>query len=702
MNLSREIKRVLSGIKMTLFSTFRFIAALIVVLFFLVGIAVLKLNAGYKNEQVAIDLERELNSIGQQLAQGSDYLTDEIRRYVQFGNRIHYENFWREVNVTRSRDKAVEKLKELKVLPSELSYIEKAKEYSDNLIKTEEAAMAAVENKNFDKARQLVFGSYYDEQKRLIMGNIKTFQNVVNSRTFERTQELIRTNSRLFLFTNILLVLSGVLVIFGFYGIGIRRLIQPINKATKMMLKLANDDLRIEIPAHIPKNEIGEIYSALGVFKENIIQRRLAVKNFDHEQALKELLQIITISANESRTLGEVAPLCLKSICLTMDWPVGHLYVLPKGKDELVSSKIWYVETSETFDKFISITESTPMSSGVGLPGRVLATNEPAWIKDVTKDENFPRSKLADEIGVRAGFAFPVVVEDKTIAVFEFFSNLAIEPNQKLLETMKTLGIQIGRVVEREQTENKLEKLVKKRTAELERSNSSLQDFVNIASHDLKEPLRKIVTFGDLLQIKNESHDAKGNEYISRIQSATLRMQALLEDLLNYSKVTNETRPFEKVDFNKVFKEILIDLEDRISETMGTVNINDIPGIMADPVQMHHLFLNLIGNSLKYHREGVPPVVSIYCQDSNMGHIQIIVEDNGIGLDDKYRKKIFLPFERLHGKEHYSGTGIGLAICQKIIDHHNGIIDVHSTPNEGSKFVITLPQHLPLIAGPMV
>jgi signal transduction histidine kinase len=669
-------------------------------MFVFVGVAVFKLNTGYKNEQVAINLEQELKSIGQQLAQGSDYLTDEIRYYVQFGNRIHHDNFWREVNDTRSRDEAVEKLKELKVLPSEFSYIEKAKEYSDKLIKTEEAAMAAVENKNFNKARQLVFGSYYDEQKKLIMGNIKTFQNLVNSRASERTQELMRTNSRLILFTNILLILSGILVMFGFYGLGIRRLIQPINKATKTMLKLAKDDLGIEIPANTSKDEIGEIYSALRVFKENVIQRRVAVKNFDHEQSLKELLQTITISANESRTLGEIAPFCLKSVCVTMNWPVGHLYILPKGKDELVSSKIWYVEKRVIFDKFISITESTPMSMGVGLPGRVMASQEPAWIKDVTKDNNFPRAKLAGESGIKAGFAFPVVIDDKIIAIFEFFSNLAIEPNRKLLATMKTLGMQIGRVVEREQTENKLETLVKKRTAELERSNSSLQDFVSIASHDLKEPLRKIVTFGDLLQVKNKGNEAKKNEYLARIQSATIRMQALLDDLLNYSRVTNETRPFEKVDFNNVLKEALIDLEDRIPETGGIVNIIDIPDFMADPVQMHHLFLNLIGNSLKYHREGVPPEVNVYSQTSEKNNIEIIVEDNGIGFDEKYSKKIFLPFERLHGKEKYSGTGIGLAICQKIIDHHEGAIEVNSSPNEGSKFIITFNQASSLLAGP--
>jgi len=682
----------------TLFSTFRTIAALIVVMFILVGIGVLKLNAGYKNEQVAIDLERELKSIGQQLAQGSDYLTDEIRRYVQFGSRIHFDNFWREVKVTRSRDKAVERLIELKVLPSELSYIEKAKEYSDNLIKTEEAAMVAVGKKDFDKARQLVFGPYYDEQKKLIMGNIQQFQNVVNDRTSEIIQNIMERNARLILFTNALLIISGVLVIFGFYGIGIRRLIQPVNKATQMMLKLANDDLRIEIPNNTSKDEIGAIYSALRVFKENVILRKIAEKNFDHEHGLKELLQTITVSANESRTLDEVAPTCLKSVCLIMNWPVGHLYVLQEESAELVSSKIWHVEERERFGKFISITERMPMPSGVGLPGRVLASNEPAWIKDVTLDENFPRTRLAGEFGVRAGFAFPVVIEGRTVAVFEFFSSVAVEPNQTLLETMKTIGIQIGRVIERELTEKTLEKLVKNRTADLEKSNSSLQDFVNIASHDLKEPLRKIIIFGDMLQIKNKNSGAKENEYITRIQDATVRMQELLDDLLNYSKVTNAALPFEKVDLQKILKEILMDLESLLSESGGTVNIKAIPVFMADPVQMHHLFLNLIGNSLKYQREGVPPVVHVYSRTSEKNNLQIIIEDNGIGFEEKYSKKIFQPFERLHGKNHYSGTGIGLTICQKIIDHHNGKIDVSSAPNEGSKFVITFPQTSSLTA----
>lgn len=687
--------------QMTLFSAFRFIAALIVFLFLFVGISVYQMNAGYKEEHEAINQQRELESIGQQLANGSDYLTDEIRRYVQFGDRVHFDNFWREVHETRSRDKAVERLKELKVLPSELTYIEKAKGYSDNLIKTEEAAMAAVEKKDFDRARHLVFGSYYDEQKKLIMGNIKKFQEVVNFRAAQETLLTRNQNSNLIKFSNILLVFSGGLVLFGFYIIGIRRLVNPIKDATQMMLELARDNIEVKIPAVKQKNEIGDIYSALEVFKENFIKRKQAEKKLYQEESLKQLLQTITVSANESKTFEEVAQTCLTSVCLAMGWPVGHVYVLNEKKKELTPTKLWYVENREKFKNFVLVTEQTPFKSGRGLPGRVLANSKPAWIDDVTVDKNFPRAQLANEIGVRAGFAFPVVIEEQTVAVLEFYSPRVEKCEDQLLETMNTVGIQIGRVIERQRSEKtleghlkNLERLVKERTEALELSNASLKDFVAIASHDLQEPLRKVVLFGDRLRDKTEDIDTQALGYIDRMQNATMRMQELINDLLNYSKVTTAAHVVERININEVIKESLFNLESRISETKGTVNVGEIPDFVADPVQILHLFQNLIGNSLKYHREDVAPVINIYSHSSDDGKLQIMVEDNGIGFDEKYSEKIFKPFERLHAKSDFGGTGMGLAICKNIVDRHNGTIDIKSTPNKGTIFTLNFPENL--------
>ena len=173
---------------MSIFSTFRNIFIIIVALFSLVSFSVYKMNILERAHDNALAQQEELKEIGEQLARGSDYLTSEIRRYVQFGNRIHHDNFWNEVRIIQSRDKAVERLKELKVLPEELAYIERAKGFSDNLIKTEEKAMAAVARNDFDESRRLVFGKYYDEQKGLIMGNIKTFQAIVNARAQAMTQ----------------------------------------------------------------------------------------------------------------------------------------------------------------------------------------------------------------------------------------------------------------------------------------------------------------------------------------------------------------------------------------------------------------------------------------------------------------------------------------------------------------------------------
>ncbi len=688
-------------IQMTLFSTFRFIAILTFSLFILVGISVYEMNAGYRHEQEAINFQRELKSVGQQLAQGSDYLTDEIRAYVQFGHRVHYDNFWREVNETRSRDEAVERLKELNVLASELAYIEKAKEYSDNLIRTEEAAMAAVEKNDFDLARHLVFGPYYSEQKQLIMGNIKMFQDEVNSRAAEKTRETRDQNSRLILFTDTLLVISGILVLFGFYIIGIKRLVNPLKDAAQVILELAKGNTEVKLPNALSKDEIGTIYSAIEVFRENSIKRKQAEKKLDQEEALKQLLQTITVSANESKTFEEVAETCLTSVCLTMGWPVGHVYLLNEGKDELIPTKIWHVENREKFTNFILVTQETRFHSGIGLPGRVLANNQPAWIEDVTKDKNFPRAQLAHEIGVRGGFAFPVIVERESVAVLEFYSSRVEKSEEKLLETMNTVGIQIGRVIERQRAEKaiedylkNLEALVGERTAALESSNSSLRDFVTIASHDLQEPLRKVILFGDRLRDKAENIDNQAIEYIDRMQNATMRMQELINDLLTYSKVTAETHPVESIDINKVIKESLLNLESRIFETKGTVNVSKIPDFVADPVQMLHLFQNLIGNSLKYHKKEVAPVVNIYSQLSEDGKLQILIEDNGIGFEEKYSEKIFKPFERLHVKSVYDGTGMGLAICKNIVDRHNGTIEIKSAPNKGTTFIINFPKKL--------
>ena len=225
----------------------------------------------------------------------------------------------------------------------------------------------------------------------------------------------------------------------------------------------------------------------------------------------------------------------------------------------------------------------------------------------------------------------------------------------------------------------------------LEQSNRELEDFAYVASHDLQEPLRKIQAFGDLLRSRHaEALPDQARDYIERMQSAARRMQVLINDLLSFSRVTTKAQPFVRVDLSAVAREVAKDLEVRAHESGGALHIGPLPAIDADPLQMRQLLQNLAGNALKFHRPGVPPRVDVSGEIEN-GRCRITVADNGIGFDEKYAERIFTMFERLHSREKYEGTGIGLAICRKIAERHGGEIRARGVPGEGATFTVTLP-----------
>jgi light-regulated signal transduction histidine kinase (bacteriophytochrome) len=241
----------------------------------------------------------------------------------------------------------------------------------------------------------------------------------------------------------------------------------------------------------------------------------------------------------------------------------------------------------------------------------------------------------------------------------------------------------------------------------LERSNKELQDFASVASHDLQEPLRKIQAFSDRLRSRCAAAlDEQGRDYVDRIQNAAGRMHTLINDLLTYARVATKARPFVTTDLVAITREVVSDLEARIEQVNGHVDVGELPNVDADPLQVRQLMQNLIGNSLKYNRPDVPPVVSIYSHHLIEGppgtrgapsgpYCQILVEDNGIGFDEIYSEKIFTIFQRLHGRTEYEGTGVGLAVCRKIVERHGGTITARSTPGKGSTFMITLPVRQP-------
>lgn len=228
--------------------------------------------------------------------------------------------------------------------------------------------------------------------------------------------------------------------------------------------------------------------------------------------------------------------------------------------------------------------------------------------------------------------------------------------------------------------------------AELERSNRELQEFAFVASHDMQEPLRKIQAFSDRLISKSERLEEQEKDYLRRMQSAAGRMQALIQDLLAYSRVTTKARPLVYCDLNQILKEVLQDLEITLAREQADVQVKPLPGVTGDPMQLRQVLQNLLSNAVKFRQPTQNPVVLVYAEDITANGWTLVVSDNGIGFDPRHADKLFHPFQRLHQGQEYAGTGIGLAIVKKILDRHGARISAESEPNAGARFRVRFGQ----------
>ncbi|HEY8893499.1 MAG TPA: PAS domain S-box protein [Niastella sp.] len=274
-------------------------------------------------------------------------------------------------------------------------------------------------------------------------------------------------------------------------------------------------------------------------------------------------------------------------------------------------------------------------------------------------------------------------------------------------EPVRLLGTVLD-ITEQRKAKDELENMVLERTSELvtsntalERSNHELEQFAYIASHDLQEPLRKIQTFADM--VKEHLDDKElAEKYFNKIYTSAKRMSILINDVLNYSRLSKTGEPFEKTDLNKILKDVLSDFELLIEQKQAVITHSDLPTIKSIPLQIHQLFGNLISNSLKFSE--VHPQITITAQTLSTAevqkyprliedrtYIQLTFKDNGIGFEQQHADQIFIIFQRLNNQRSYSGTGIGLALCKKIVDHHDGIITAKSEPGHGATFTVILP-----------
>lgn len=248
-------------------------------------------------------------------------------------------------------------------------------------------------------------------------------------------------------------------------------------------------------------------------------------------------------------------------------------------------------------------------------------------------------------------------------------------------------------ITEQKDLEEQLDRLVKQRTGELQRSNDDLQQFAHVASHDLKEPVRKIITFGNRLNFEfGTLLLEKGRLYLQKMELAALHMYKMIDGILHYSSFNAMELVKEDIDLNELFGQITADLEILIEEKKARLIIDNLPHILGSPVLIYQLFYNLLNNALKFSSKYRDPVIEVFSKpgaDSNF--VQLILKDNGIGFRPEQAEKIFQTFSRLHPRDKYEGTGMGLALCRKIVERHQGSIKASGSEDGGATFFIQLP-----------
>ena len=302
----------------------------------------------------------------------------------------------------------------------------------------------------------------------------------------------------------------------------------------------------------------------------------------------------------------------------------------------------------------------------------------------------------------------PDVLRAKVSVLIDLYrkNRQLLAQEQRLVAINKSLEIEIKERKSSEERVKQLNRQLLENIASLESANKDLDRFAFMASHDLQEPLRKIRMFSDRLFLKyKEMLDDDGKTNIHRIQKAAERMQNLITDILTFSKISVDKPSFVESDLNELISEILTEMDEDLRDKKAKVLVDKLPSLFVNPSLMKPLFHNLIGNALKYRKKEIAPLIKItsdiagpvngkLMKDPNNKYCRIFIEDNGIGFDQKYAEEIFGMFKRLHHNTEFEGTGIGLALCKKIVEQHKGYISARSKLNEGSTFIISIPMHL--------
>ncbi len=406
----------------------------------------------------------------------------------------------------------------------------------------------------------------------------------------------------------------------------------------------------------------------------------------EQKMVLVDLLQAVTIAISLAPSVEDAVATLLKEVCTHTKWTIGCGNIVDtESKGECQVSKVWYFPEGFKIRADDSVLREK-LVSGVGIAGKSWESGAPVWLDDIAKDDSALCLWLSHQ-GIKSGLAVPVYEGVRLFAIVEFFAAAGEKPDAPFLEVMANIGKQLTAIVERK----RLEQMLAKEMQNLSRSNAELQEFAKIAAHDLQEPLKSVQGFVDLLKRRySDQLGDDGKRFIAYIDDAVIRMEQLIRGVLAHSKIRSQEKRFERTDLNAVIEEVKDNLSVSIEQTGAIINNEDLPVIVADQLQMVQLFQNLLANALKFRNPETTPEINISWRREGSDY-QFSVKDNGIGMDSRYLNKIFGMFSRLNAKTEYPGTGIGLAICKKIVEHHGGVIWAESQLGKGSEMCFLLP-----------
>jgi PAS domain S-box-containing protein len=420
---------------------------------------------------------------------------------------------------------------------------------------------------------------------------------------------------------------------------------------------------------------------------EDITQR----KEVEQRQAIEHA---VTLALSESISIEEAIPRVIRIVCENLGYAYGARRVFDARDGVLRTMESWHVADlpAEEFQR--TSAQSVDSSRRGGLNRQVWETAEPVWIEDVAEATTLRRREAALGAGLNSAFAFPIHVHGDFYGVVEFFARDKRPRDERVLQIAHTITRQVGQFIGRNLAQAALREAneqLKEQADELARSNAELEQFAYVASHDLQEPLRMVSSYTQLIMRRSgERLDNDAKEFMGFVVDGAARMKQLIEDLLAYSRVGTHGKELKPTDCGSALDKALVNLRGSIQENAAVVTHDPLPTVDADDSQLVQLFQNLIGNAIKF-RGTEPPSVHVSAQDDGQAWV-FGVADKGIGIEPQYFERIFMVFQRLHGKAEYPGTGIGLAICKKVVDRHGGRIWVESQPGAGSKFCFAIPK----------